>query len=152
MKYQISFYTKLKKYFVKFDFCSSGDNRFLTLKAPPIICSIRQLKILPLFQKQQIRPCYFMRIVAGRRSSCNIIPYFCRKLGKMSQNLSSAVVLIGALRVNGYKLTVGKETTTAAPILILARCYKSFFHAQQLSMKFIMLIMVKIQHLWVLSR
>ena len=28
------------------------------------------------------------------------IPYFCRKLGKMSQNLSSAAVVIGALRVN----------------------------------------------------
>ena len=34
-----------------------------------------------------------------RRFSCNIIPYFCRKLGKMSQNLSSAAVVIGALRV-----------------------------------------------------
>ena len=29
----------------------------------------------------------------------NILPYFCRKLGKMSQNLSSASVVIGALRV-----------------------------------------------------
>ena len=27
-------------------------------------------------------------------------PYFCRKLGKMSQNLSSAAVVIGTLRVN----------------------------------------------------
>ena len=33
------------------------------------------------------------------RISCNIIPYFSRKLGKMSQNLSSAAVVIGALRV-----------------------------------------------------
>ena len=33
--------------------------------------------------------------------SCNIkfIPYFCRKLGKVLQNLSSAAVVIGALRV-----------------------------------------------------
>ena len=30
----------------------------------------------------------------------NIIPYFCRKLGKMSQYLSSAAVVTGALRVN----------------------------------------------------
>ena len=30
----------------------------------------------------------------------NIIPYFCQKLGKMLQNLSSAAVVIGALRVN----------------------------------------------------
>ena len=36
---------------------------------------------------------------AGRRFSCNIIPYFCRKLGKMSQNLSSAAIVIVALRV-----------------------------------------------------
>ena len=28
-----------------------------------------------------------------------MIPYFCRKLEKMSQNLSSATVVIGALRV-----------------------------------------------------
>ena len=27
-------------------------------------------------------------------------PYFCQKLGKMSQNLSSAAVVIGTLRVN----------------------------------------------------
>ena len=41
---------------------------------------------------------------AGRQFSCNIIPYFCRKLGKMSQNLSSAAVVIGALRVNPVTL------------------------------------------------
>ena len=29
----------------------------------------------------------------------NVMPYFCRTLGKMSQNLSSAAVVIGALRV-----------------------------------------------------
>ena len=59
----------------------------LTHKAPPIICSRRQLQILPLFQKIT-------------NVSCNIIPYSCRKLGKMSQNLSPAAVVIGALRVN----------------------------------------------------
>ena len=32
--------------------------------------------------------------------------YFCRKLGKMSQNLSSAVVVIGALRVNKTKMNM----------------------------------------------
>ena len=40
------------------------------------------------------------RLLAGRRFSCNIIPYFCGKLGKLSQNLSPAAVVIGALRVN----------------------------------------------------
>ena len=29
-----------------------------------------------------------------------MIPYFCRKLGKVVQNLLSAAVVIGALRVN----------------------------------------------------
>ena len=43
---------------------------------------------------------YYIPYFAGRRFSCNIIPYFCRKLVKMSQNLSSAAVVIGALRVN----------------------------------------------------
>ena len=38
---------------------------------------------------------------AGRRFSRNIIPYFFRKLRKMSQNLSSAAVVIGALKVKG---------------------------------------------------
>ena len=31
--------------------------------------------------------------------SCNIIPYFCQKFGNISKNLSSAAVVIGALRV-----------------------------------------------------
>ena len=37
--------------------------------------------------------------------ACNIIPYFCRKLGKMAQSLSSAAVVIGAISVktDGYK-------------------------------------------------
>ena len=36
---------------------------------------------------------------AGRRVSCNLIPYVFRKSGKLSQSVSSAAVLIGALRV-----------------------------------------------------
>ena len=71
----------------------------LTLKTPPIICSRRQLQILPLFQKWQIRHDISWESSAGRRFSCNIIPHFFRKLGKMSQNLSSAAGVIGALRV-----------------------------------------------------
>ena len=35
--------------------------------------------------------------------SCNIIPYFCRKLGKILQNLSSAAVVIGALKVKNVQ-------------------------------------------------
>ena len=51
------------------------------------------------FSKITNKVWYFMRIVCWQRFSCNIIPYFCQKLGKMSQNLSSAAVVIGALRV-----------------------------------------------------
>ena len=69
-------------------------------KAPPIICSRRQLQILPLFQKQHIRHDISWESSAGRRFSCNILPHFCWNLWKMSQNLSSAAVVIGALRVN----------------------------------------------------
>ena len=70
----------------------SGDSMCtLTLKAPPIICSRRQLKIL-LLLKVTNKVCW-------QTIPCNIIPYFCRKLRKMSQNLSSAAVVIGALRV-----------------------------------------------------
>ena len=55
---------------------------------------------------------------AGRRFSWNIIPYFCRKLGKMSQNLLSTAVVISALRV--YPLSA---ITTAgdSSILILQK-------------------------------
>ena len=35
----------------------------------------------------------------SRQFSRNIIPYFFPKLGKMSENLSSAAIVIGALRV-----------------------------------------------------
>ena len=40
-----------------------------------------------------------MRIACWQTILMIIIPYFFLKLGKMSQNLSSAVVMIGALRV-----------------------------------------------------
>ena len=33
---------------------------------------------------------------AGRQFSCNIMPYFGRKLGKMSQNLTSATIVTSA--------------------------------------------------------
>ena len=35
----------------------------------------------------------------NRQLAWNITPFFCYKLGKLSQNLSSAAVVIGALRV-----------------------------------------------------
>ena len=54
------------------------------------------------YNLQQTTISIFPLFFAGRRFSCNIIPYFCRKFGKMSQNLSSAAVVIGAFfkRVN----------------------------------------------------
>ena len=36
----------------------------------------------------------------GKRFSWNIIPYFFQKLGKMTQNMSSAAAVIGALSIN----------------------------------------------------
>ena len=36
------------------------------------------------------------------------MPYVCRKLGKMSQNLPSAAVVIGPLRVKAINLNVGE--------------------------------------------
>ena len=56
------------------------------------------IKNFAAFSKITNKAWYFMRIVCWQ--SCNIMPYFCRKLRKMSQNLSSAAVVIGALRVN----------------------------------------------------
>ena len=50
--------------------------------------------------EKQIRHDSSWELSAGRQISWNIIPYFFRKLGKMSQNLSSAAVVIEALRVN----------------------------------------------------
>ena len=73
---------------------------YLTLKAPPIICCRRQFQILPLFQKQQTRNDISWESSAGRRFSWNIVPYFFQKLGKISQNLSPAVIVFGGLRVN----------------------------------------------------
>ena len=43
------------------------------------------------------------------------MPYFFRKLGKMSQNVSSAAVVIGALRV---KLSFFKEIELKASITV----------------------------------
>ena len=80
---------------------------YLTHKAPPIICSRRPFQILLLFQKQQKRHDISRESSAGRRFSCNIIPYFCRKLGKMSQ------VLIGALRVKAFKLNFNQLAISA---------------------------------------
>ena len=58
-----------------------------------------------------------MRIVCQQTILMKYHTYFFRKLGKMSQNLSSAAVVIGALRVNyqqarnlkHYFLTYSKE-------------------------------------------
>ena len=76
----------------------------LTLKAPPIICSRRQFQILPLFFKKEIRHDISWELSAGRQFSWYIIPYFFWQLGKMLQNLSSAAVVIGALRVKCFYL------------------------------------------------
>ena len=53
---------------------------------------------------------------AGRRFSWNIIPYFCRKLGKMMQNLLSAAVVIGSLRINSLLLLMFVSFESMCPI------------------------------------
>ena len=49
------------------------------------------------------------------------IPYFFRKLGKMSKNLSSAAVVIGALRVNRIyvQLTLVYKFMVKGPAFLL---------------------------------
>ena len=42
----------------------------------------------------------------NRLLSCNSIPYFCGKLGKMSQNLSPAAVVICPLRVKNVIISL----------------------------------------------
>ena len=78
--------------------CSNGPV-YLALKAPPIICSRGQFQILLLSQKYQIRHDISWESSASRWFSWNIISYFFWKSDKMLQNLSSASVVIGALRV-----------------------------------------------------
>ena len=69
-----------------------------TNKAPPIICSRRKFQICCFFINNKIRHDISWEWTAGRQFSWNIIPYFL-KLGKMSQNLLSAAVVIGTLRI-----------------------------------------------------
>ena len=77
-------------------------NPYLTHKAPPITCSRQQFQILLLFKKRQIRhDIYENRLLTDDSHEISYkISYlelsFFRKLGKMSQNLSSAAVVIGA--------------------------------------------------------
>ena len=56
-------YNTCNEYIVRIDFWFNDHfTFFLTLKAPPIICSRRQFQILPLFQNNN-NAWYFMRIV-----------------------------------------------------------------------------------------
>ena len=71
----------------------------LTLKAPPIICRRQHFQILPLFQNFQNGMIFHEnRLLADDSPEISYLIYF-QKLGKMSQNLSSASVVIGSLRV-----------------------------------------------------
>ena len=62
----------------------------LTHKAPPIICTRRQFKFFPLFQKLKIS-----HYISWESSAGNF-----RKLGMMLKILSSAADVIGVLRFN----------------------------------------------------
>ena len=56
---------------------------------------------------------------AGRQFSCNIIPYFFLKLGKLLPNLSSAAVVIGDLRVNIVTAEVNQKIAADEILKIL---------------------------------
>ena len=64
------------------------------------------------------------------------MPYFFRKFAKMSQNLSSAAVVIGALRVkhNQREATRGKETHNNISMFIEQReeIIRNIFNLRQL--------------------
>ena len=63
----------------------------------------------------------------------NRLLYFCRKLGKVSQNLSSAAVMIGALRVKlltehhleFLRLTGGCRGSSKSTLVKMSNCWKS---------------------------
>ena len=48
-------------------------------------------------------------------------PYFCRKLGKTSQNLSSAAVVVGALRVKMYHSNSNRYSMKLSGQIYLSR-------------------------------
>ena len=59
-------------------------------------------------------------------ASWNIIPYFFLKLEKMSQNVSSAAVVIGPLRVN-----IGNPLLFCVRLKIISGSNRTRFHQQQ---------------------
>ena len=59
-----------------------------------------------------------MRIVCRQTILMEYHALFLRKSGKISQNLSSAVVVIGALRVN-YNTGVSNTNTRAQALLVV---------------------------------
>ena len=76
--------------------CSTWTKWMLTHKAPPAICSRQQFQT---FSKITNKEWYFMRIVCQQTIFMTYHSLFFLKLGKISQNLLSAAVVIGALRV-----------------------------------------------------
>ena len=73
----------------------------LTFKASPIICSRRQFQILLLFSKNNNKKTTTTKNKKQIRYDISLELF----AGKMSQNLSSAAVVIGALRVNKFSNT-----------------------------------------------
>ena len=68
-------------------------------KSALIFCSRRQFKILPFFKNTELGMIFHEnRLLADDSNEISYLIF--SKIGKMSQNLSSAVVVIGALRAN----------------------------------------------------
>ena len=91
--------------------CNLGKVSFIVLLNPySDIYNLQQITIsnFAAFSKKKKKKKKKIRHdVSWESSAC--IPYFYRKLGKMAQKLSSAAVVIGALRVNSFKVSKGAK-------------------------------------------
>ena len=72
----------------------------LTLKAPPIICSRRQFQICCFLKNNQLGMIFHENRLLADDSHVILYLIFVENWEKMSQNLSSATVVIGALKLH----------------------------------------------------
>ena len=77
-----------------------SEKKYLTLKAPPLICSRRQFQMMPFFSKITNKAWYFISIV-WQAILMKYHTLFFRKFWKILQNVSSAAVVIDTLGLNG---------------------------------------------------
>ena len=86
-------------------FLGTAQDKVLTLKVPSKICSRRQLFLFFLiFQRKQVLIFHVNRLLLGRRFTWNIKTCFLWKIKKKYSKMSSAAVMIGALRVKSDEI------------------------------------------------